>query len=52
MDPDDGNVTWSYQPPSNGDLPLSCNGEITISEDGKFFVYGVTEGKNGEEQTW
>jgi outer membrane protein assembly factor BamB len=52
MDPDDGNVTWSYQPPGNGDLPLSCNGEIIISEDGKFLVYGVTEGNVGEDQTW
>lgn len=55
MDPDDGNVTWSYQPPGtqgNGTLPLSCNGEISISEDGEFFVYGVTEGEDGEEQTW
>jgi outer membrane protein assembly factor BamB len=55
MDPDDGNVTWSYQPlgtQGNGTLPLSCNGEISISEDGEFFVYGVTEGAQGEAQTW
>jgi outer membrane protein assembly factor BamB len=42
MDPSDGSVVWTYKP-TTGSTLLGGNGQASISEDGSYLAYGVTE---------
>jgi len=53
LDPDDGNVTWTYQPPgANNSVPLLSTSGVVFSKDKKFMVYSFTEGAGGEDAIW
>lgn len=43
--PDDGNITWMFQPTGDGTVPFSCTGEVSFAADATSFVYAVTEGE-------
>lgn len=50
MDPSDGSVAWTYKPTLASTL-LNGNGQASISEDGSFLAYAVTENP-GFDESW
>jgi hypothetical protein len=51
MDPSDGTVEWTYKP-TTGSTLLGGNGQASISEDGSYLAYGVTEDLDLPDESW
>lgn len=50
FNPSDGNIEWSYKP-SGADF-VNGYGQASVSMDGSFVIYGVTENANLPSESW
>jgi hypothetical protein len=44
FNPDDGTSLGTFQPPGDGTVPFTCNGEVSFNSVGDTIIYAVSEG--------